>query len=87
MMIGYPVLTEKAGEFVAHFKTTIAVLPRSTAILSGEIPLAQRFDSEKKVADAELANLISGDLWKKEDPKKKGAAKKEQKFSHCFYVL
>ena len=77
LMTGYPVLTEKAGELVAHFKTTIAVLPRSTAILSGEVPLAQRFESEKKIADADLAALITGDLWKKEDPKKKGAAKKE----------
>jgi len=37
LMTGYPVLTEKAGEFVAQFKTTVAVLPRSTAILAGEV--------------------------------------------------
>ena len=31
LMTGYPVLTEKAGEFVAQFKTTVAVLLGSTA--------------------------------------------------------
>jgi hypothetical protein len=69
-------LTEKAGEIVAHFKSTVAVLPRSTAVLSGDIPLAARYESEKKVTDAELSALIASDLWKKED-KKKGAGKKE----------
>jgi curved DNA binding protein len=73
LMTGYPVLTEKAGEFVAHFKTTIAVLPRSTVVLAGEVPLAARYNSEKKVTDADLSALIASDLWKKED-KKKGAA-------------
>lgn len=73
LMTGYPVLTEKAGELVAHFKATIAVLPRSTVVLSGEIPLAARFNSEKKITDADLSALIASDLWKKEE-KKKGAA-------------
>lgn len=78
LMTGYPVLTEKAGELVAQFKTTIAVLPRSTAVLAGEhaIPVA-RFETEKKIADPELSALIAGDLWKKEDKKKPSAAKKE----------
>jgi len=30
LLISYPVLIEKASEYVAHFKTTVAVLPRST---------------------------------------------------------
>ncbi len=77
LLTGYPVLIEKAGEFVAQFKSTIAVLPRSTIVLSGDLPLATgRFETDKKIADAELSALIAGDLWKKED-KKKGAAKKE----------
>lgn len=78
LMTGYPVLTEKAGELVAQFKTTIAVLPRSTAVLAGElaVPVA-RFETDKKIADPELSALIAGDLWKKEDKKKPSAAKKE----------
>jgi len=77
LLTGYPVLVEKAGEFVAHFKSTIAVLPRSTAVLAGDIPFAaERYESEKKIGNAELATLIASDLWKKEDKKK--AAKKEE---------
>jgi curved DNA binding protein len=77
LMTGYPVLTEKAGEFVAHFKTTVAVLPRSTVVLAGEVPLAARYNSEKKVTDADRSALIAGELWKKEDKKKGAATKKE----------
>jgi curved DNA binding protein len=79
LLTGYPDLTEKVGEFVAQFKTTIAVLPRSTAVLSGEIPLAARFDSEHKITDGELNALISSDLWKKEDKKKAGKKEDEKK--------
>lgn len=66
----YPVLTEKAGEIVAQFKSTIAILPRSTAVLTGDFALDSRFDSDKKINDADLAALIAGDLWKKEEKKK-----------------
>ena len=78
LITGYPVLTEKAGEFVAQFKATIAVLPRSTVVLAGELPLAARFESEKSIADADLKKLIDSELWKKED-KKKGKKDEEKK--------
>jgi curved DNA binding protein len=81
LLTPYPVLVEKAGEIVAQFKCTIAVLPRSTVILAGDIPLAQeRYETDKKVNDIELLNLLEQELWKKED-KKKGAKKEgeEQK--------
>lgn len=77
LLTGYPVLTEKSGEIVAQFKCTIAVLPRSTVVLAGDIPLAGRFESDKKT-DAELSALISSELWKKED-KKKGKKDEEKK--------
>jgi methionine aminopeptidase len=35
LIMDYPVLTEKPGEWVAQFKATIAVQPKSTAILCG----------------------------------------------------
>ena len=54
------------------------MLPRSTVVLSGDLPLAARFNSDKTIADAELAALIASDLWKKED-KKKAAKKDEEK--------
>lgn len=48
----YPVFVEKAGEFVAQFKCTVAVQQRSTVILSGDVTFAKdRFESEKSVQD------------------------------------
>lgn len=50
LLTAYPVLVEKAGEIVAQFKCTIAILPKSTIILAGDLTLAtERFETEKKV--------------------------------------
>jgi curved DNA binding protein len=71
LLTPYPVLTEKAGEIVAQFKCTIAVLPKSTVILAGDLPInSGRFVTEKKITDEETLNLINSELWKKEDKKK-----------------
>ena len=40
LLTPYPVLIEKANEFVAQFKCTIAVQQRSTVVLAGAIPFA-----------------------------------------------
>jgi methionyl aminopeptidase len=68
LMQEFPVLVEKEGEFVAHFKSTIAILPRSTAVLAGALP----YDLSKLEAAAahsikneEVKALIAKDLWKK----------------------
>jgi hypothetical protein len=66
----YPVLSEKKGEFVAQFKATIAVQPKSTAILCGGRALAEGCSSDKKIDDAELAAFIAAPMWKKEEVKK-----------------
>lgn len=72
MLIPYYCLKEKEGEFVAHFHTTIAVQPRSTAILSGNIPIdLTRFESDKSIKDEELKALLASDLWKDEKVKTK----------------
>jgi len=72
MLVPYYVLKEKEGEYVAHFHTTIAVQPRSTAILSGNIPIdLSRFESEKSIKNEELKALLASDLWKDEKAKKK----------------
>lgn len=69
LMQEFPVLVEKEGEFVAHFKSTIAILPRSTAVLAGALP----FDSARYEATAthsikneEVKTMITKDLWKKQ---------------------
>jgi hypothetical protein len=59
-LTSYPVLVEKHGEFVAQFKTTIAILPKSTIILAGDIAFAkERFESDKTIANEELKQLLS----------------------------
>lgn len=72
MLIPYPVLTEKPGEFVAQFKATIAVQPRGTAVIAGGAELdVSRFESTHSVQDESLKTLLAQGLWKKEKAKKK----------------
>ena len=72
LITSYPVLTEKAGNFVAQFKGTIVVQPKSTAILCGARALNKAgIESDKKIKDEELSKLIASDLWKMEKEKKK----------------
>lgn len=55
LICGYPVLTEKPGEFVAQFKATVVVQPKSTAILSGGKALNKAgLDSDKKLKNEDL---------------------------------
>ena len=76
MLVPYPVLVEKPEEFVAQFKSTIAVLPRSTAVLAGDVKTdLSKAQSDKAIKDEALKKLIGQELWKKED--KKAAAKKK----------
>jgi methionine aminopeptidase len=71
LIMDYPILQEKAGEFTAQFKATVVVQPKSTAILCGGKALvgAAAIVSDKKL-DAESAALIASDLWKMEKEKK-----------------
>ena len=50
MLIPYPVYSERAGEFVAQFKATVVVQPRSTAVIAGNTPIdTDRYTSEFSV--------------------------------------
>ena len=72
LLVSYPVLKEKDGEFIAQFKGTVVVQPKSTAILCGGRALNKTgLDCDKKIKDADLAALIASDLWKKEKEDKK----------------
>jgi curved DNA binding protein len=72
LLMDYPVLGEKKGEYIAQFKATIAVQHKSIAILCGGRELVGKdgYVSEKKIENAELNALIASDLWKKEEKKK-----------------
>ena len=72
LIAAYPVLKEKDGEFIAQFKATVVVQPKSVAILCGGKTLETTgIESDKKIKDADLAKLIAGELWKKEKEDKK----------------
>jgi len=60
LLVPYPVLTEKNGEFVAQFKATVVVQPRSTAVIAGGAPLdLGKFTTDNKIVDEELTALLA----------------------------
>jgi len=61
LLMDYPVLGEKKGEFIAQFKATIAVQPKSIAILCGgrDLCCKEGYVSEKKIENEELTALIN----------------------------
>lgn len=72
LLLAYPVLQEKAGEVVAQFKSTVAVLPRSTVVLAGNLPFDEgRFAPEDTIKTESVKDLVSREMWKKDDKKKK----------------
>jgi len=72
LVMPYAVLTDKPGEIVAQFKATVAVQPKSVAILAGGRAFNKEgLDSDKQIKNDELKTLIGSELWKKEVPKKK----------------
>ena len=78
LLMDYPVLGDKKGEFIAQFKATIAIQPKSVAILCGGRALANAdgFESETKIQNEDLNKLIAQDLWKAEVVKKEKKDKK-----------
>jgi len=55
----YPVLTEKSGEIVAHFKYTVMILKGSTIAITG-IPIDNlHYKSTKSITDEEILKLLS----------------------------
>lgn len=55
----YPVVAEKKGEIVAHFKYTVAILKNSTQIIAG-LPIGdQTYKTENKIEDQAILDLIA----------------------------
>jgi len=68
----YPVLFEKAGEYVAQFKFTVLVTPNGTQRLNmAELPTAQ---SEHKINDPEIDTLLKSSTKRTKKNKKKKSA-------------
>jgi len=73
----YPVLVEKPGEIVAHFKYTVLVVENRTFAITG-LPLdLTHFKSDKKIEDEGINKLLSMNMDKKAQNSLKKKAKKE----------
>ena len=66
----YPVQVEKVGEIVAQFKCTIAMLPKSAVILTGDLEFKEdQYEGDKKLENQAVKDILALDLWKKENYK------------------
>mgnify|MGYP001021795356 CR=1 FL=1 len=66
LLIPFPVLQEKEGEYVAHFKSTVIVLPTSTQVIAGWLDFdASRYEAENPIKSEEVKLMLKQNLWKK----------------------
>jgi len=71
LLVGYPVLFEKQGDFVAHVKYTILLLPSGTVKVTGVAVNPELYQSDKTVSDEIKAILATSSKTKKKKNKKK----------------
>ena len=77
LFVGYPVLAEKEGDYVAQFKFTIMITKGKTTALNGLAIDEALFKSEHDIKDQEILDLLAQSMDKK-DQKKKAAEKKKE---------
>jgi len=70
LLHAYPVLHERPGDHVAHFKFTVLILPSGPTRITG-LPLTANSISSNKVLDPELSALLAMPSKKKKKKKKK----------------
>jgi hypothetical protein len=73
LLAQYPVVTEREGVFVAHFKFTVLLMPSGTSKITGFAP-AEGITSDKVVPDALKALLATSVTKKKKRSKKKATS-------------
>ena len=67
----YPVYQEKEGEFVAEFKYTVLLMPSGQMKITG-LPLdLDLYESEYKIVDNDIKQLLTSSAQKKKNKKKK----------------
>lgn len=69
----FPVVIEKEGEFVAQFKSTVAIFPSKTVVLAGALPFdAAKLDAAThSIKDEAVKALVTRELWTQEKKAKK----------------
>lgn len=65
LLVPYPVMVEKNGEQVAHFKATVMIGGACTSVLSG-MQLDASVKSDKVIADQEVKDLLALSMDKDE---------------------
>ena len=70
----YPVYHEKEGEFVAEFKFTVLLMPNGQMKITG-LPIdLDLFETENKIVDNDIKQLLTSSTQKKKKNKKKKKA-------------
>ena len=77
LVVPYPVLFEKDGEFVAHFKFTALMMPSGTLRITGAPSDRSKIETQCRVEDPALLALLVAEPVK--DKKKKKSKKKKSK--------
>jgi methionine aminopeptidase len=78
LLTPYPVLFERTGEFVAHVKFTILVLPNGNTKITGvDLPTGLYVSSEDKVVPEATRELLAAPSKKKKTKKKKAGEETE----------
>jgi curved DNA binding protein len=77
LLVSYPVLHEKAGENVVHFKSTVLISPTQIERITGLKP--QEYATDKKCAVKEVFDLLNTSLRLSGAKKKKKNKKKAKK--------
>lgn len=71
----HPVMQEKPGNYVAQFKYTVLVLPHGLLKITGLDFDGSIYETECKIEDDEITNLLSQSISKKANKRKKKKAK------------
>ena len=75
LLMDYPVLHESKDEIVAHFKSTVLLMPSGNQRITSH-PV-QELQTDKKVTDEKILALLAQPLKKKKKKKKAKAASEE----------
>lgn len=79
LLTGYPVLYERHGDFVAHVKFTILLLPNGNTKITGlDLPAGLYVSSEDKVLPEATRELLAAATKTKKSKKKKAATQESE---------
>lgn len=79
LIIPYPVLYEKDGEYVAQFKFTVLLMPNGPLRITHGSWDPESIQSEHSIKDEELKKILSSQISKKSQKKKKKKAAAQAK--------